>query len=71
MHILVFRTNINTLRQLNKIKPFLNSLPKLIRWDWDQEDIDKILRVETEENNPKLIEITLRKQGYQCEELPD
>lgn len=71
MYILVFKTNINTLRQLNKIKPFLNALPNLIRWDWDEEDIDKVLRIEINENNPALITNTLRSQGYQCEELPD
>ncbi|MFI2744204.1 hypothetical protein ACG2LH_15830 [Zhouia sp. PK063] len=71
MHILIFKTNISTLKQLRKIKPLLNSLPNIIRWNIDQEDIDNILRIETEKNISNQIESKLQEEGYYCKELPD
>ena len=39
------------------------------QWNFDLEDCDKILRVETVHLTAKTIKNTLQTFGYQCEEL--
>jgi len=71
MEVLVFKTNINHENDLDFIGPILDVNPLVLKWNVDREDIDKVLRVETEEIAPgKVIEI-ISDAGYFCEELPD
>lgn len=69
--VLVFRTNLNDAKDVAKIKPQLNTCTTIIEWSVDLEDIDKILRIESTQQNPDEICGMVRKAGYQCEELPD
>jgi len=38
-------------------------------WNFDLEDFDKILRVETEEELKRMIVILVEDHGFHCEEL--
>jgi uncharacterized protein YtpQ (UPF0354 family) len=55
--------------QINKLKPHIDKrLPKA-KWNFDLNDIDKILRIDSEENIVLLIIDLLNIHNYSCEEL--
>lgn len=67
--ILVFKTNINNYRQTKSITKVLNGNSKIEFWNFDLEDIDKILRIVTQfEIQNEIIEM-MRKHNLHCEEL--
>lgn len=43
----IFKTNINSVEQIKKADSFLSRNSKIIKWNIDLEDQDKILRIET------------------------
>lgn len=71
MEVLVFKTNIPDKEKINEVAPFLDSAMGVIRWNFDLDDIDNILRIEAVGISPRTIELTLGNAGYICEELPD
>jgi len=71
MHILIFKTNIETEDAHKELGSLLNSHRSIIDWNIDKEDVDKVLRIESELNNTREIMTTINKAGFICEELPD
>lgn len=71
MHILVFKTNIETDDHHKEVGVLLSSHRSVIDWNIDKEDIDKVLRIESELNNTQEIITTINRAGFVCEELPD
>lgn len=71
MHILVFKTNIETEDHHKEVGVLLSSHRSVIDWNIDKEDIDKVLRIESELNNTQEIITTISRAGFMCEELPD
>lgn len=70
--VLVFKTSVTRDRQVDELRPVLNSLIKKDeRWNFDLEDCDCILRVETRKLQATHVALTLQTAGYACEELPD
>jgi len=67
--IFVFKTSVKTKMQVRKLKPHIdNRLPKA-KWNFDLSDIDKILRIDSEENIVSTVMDLLNSQHYRCEEL--
>jgi uncharacterized protein YtpQ (UPF0354 family) len=67
--IFVFKTSVKTAMQVKKLKPHINErLPKA-NWNFDLEDIDNILRIDSEENVVLKIIDLLNTYNYSCEEL--
>ena len=67
--IFVFKTSVKTKMQIKKLKPHIDKrLPKA-KWNFDLEDIDKILRIDSAENIVLLIIDLLTIHSYSCEEL--
>jgi hypothetical protein len=67
--IFVFKTSVKTKLQIKELKPHLdNRLPKA-KWNFDLEDIDNILGIDSEENIVSLIKGLLMNHNYRCEEL--
>jgi hypothetical protein len=67
--IFVFKTSVKTKMQAKKLKPHIDKrLPKS-KWNFDLEDIDKILRIDSEENVVLTIIDLLNIHNYSCEEL--
>lgn len=69
MKILVFKTNIRYKKTIRQIIPYLDRLPGVQRWNFDLHDKDNILRIETHDLSPRVVESTLQQAGYSCEEL--
>jgi hypothetical protein len=71
MHILIFKTNIETDDHHKEVSSVLSSHPLIINWHIDKEDIDKVLRIESTINNSIEIISTINQAGFKCEELAD
>ena len=70
MQVLVFKTSVLGRSQVKRLGPLLNQLmDREGRWNFDLEDRDKILRVETQRLGASSIAGLLRTQGFLCEEL--
>jgi hypothetical protein len=67
--ILVFKTNVKTLQQVNQLKLALDNSFSNAKWNFDLEDCDKIFRVEGQDIcSLTIIELFL-KFRFNCEEL--
>lgn len=69
MIISIYKTDINTKTKLRKAKPVLNRILLGSKWNFDLEDCDKILRVESEKICSNFLTAELFKIGINCEEL--
>jgi len=68
MEVLVFKTSVNRPRQIWPLAPGLTAFG---RWNFDLDDCDNILRIETDaEAGPGIIAL-LAAHGLSCEELAD
>ncbi|WP_100615167.1 hypothetical protein [Confluentibacter citreus] len=68
--VLVFKTSIHKKSHIKKVKPLLNDLiAKNGYWNFDLEDCDNILRVETQTISSDTICNVLNNHGFWCEEL--
>lgn len=65
----VFKTSVVSKEQVQTVGSFLNILLPSEEWNFDLEDCDKILRVETEEVAPETVITILTSQGFYCDEL--
>jgi hypothetical protein len=69
--ILVFKTNIQSEKDIEKVSPLLTRETGIRRWNVDLDDIDRILRIESDAPDaPYIIELLVQ-AGYTCEELTD
>lgn len=69
MEILVFKTNVSSKRKIDRLRPLLTSIPAIKQWNFDLEDCDKILRIETNGLRPAYVESLLQTAGFNCREL--
>jgi hypothetical protein len=69
--VLVFKTNLQFKKDVNRLSPVLSNMSGILRWNVDREDIDKVLRIETRILTAQEIIRLVNNAGYVCEELPD
>ena len=69
--IYVFKTSVKTKNQVKKLEPHINTILPNEKWNFDVEDCDKILRIDSEENIVLKIIDLLRNQKFYCEELDE
>ncbi|NJB38156.1 hypothetical protein [Croceivirga sp. JEA036] len=70
VEVLVFKTSVHKRRNIRFVAPYLNRLIKPQGcWNFDLEDCDNILRVETTFANVDAIENTLKELGFFCSVL--
>jgi hypothetical protein len=67
--IFIFKTSVKTKIQVKKLKPHIDKILPKAKWNFDLEDTDKILRVDSEENVVLKIIDLLNIHNYSCEEL--
>jgi hypothetical protein len=56
MEVLVFKTNIRYKKQLNAIQQHISEHPGILKWNIDLKDCDKVLRIESKNIEPVMIE---------------
>ncbi len=66
--ISVYKTNIESYHE-SKILKLLGSFDTIKQIDFDFEDCDHILRIESEINMAKEVVVLLSSNGFYCEEL--
>lgn len=69
--ILVFKTSVNDKKQIKKLLPLLNKFLVNSKWNFDLEDCDKILRVDSPSDISCLIISLLKDSDFNYEELPE
>jgi copper chaperone len=69
MKTLKFKTNINCSGCIKSVTPFLNELDNVEAWKVDTENPNKILEIELEDNNKEIIIETVKKAGFEIEEI--
>lgn len=69
-NVLVFKTSVTKKKEVKKLRPLLNKLiNNKEQWNFDLEDCDNILRIESQKLQAAIISSTLQVQGFDCEEL--
>ena len=67
--IYVFKTSVKTKLQAQRLKPQIDKLLPMARWNFDLHDCDRILRVDSEENIIGPVTALLKAHHFDCEEL--
>ncbi|MBW8243989.1 hypothetical protein K1F50_14365 [Muricauda oceani] len=66
----VFKTSVKQEGEVKQLRPWLNRLVHNNgHWNFDLEDCDNILRVESKNLDAPIISSLLHNKGFQCEEL--
>lgn len=71
MEVLVFRTDIIGKSDSENLGQILKEDSRIKTWNIDQEDIDNVLRIESNEMSPADVIEMVTRLGYMCEELPE
>ena len=69
--VLVFATSIATKQQARLVARHLSGVAGVAKWNFDLEDCDRILRIESATLEPECIIALLDSVGFECKELPD
>jgi hypothetical protein len=67
--IAIFKTSVVNSEQAENIKPYLNQLQTIRAWNFDHEDCDNILRIDSLTNVSARVISILREHGFDCEEI--
>jgi len=70
-NILIFGTNIKTENDKQIISKLLNTNPEIEQWNIDLEDIDSVLRIESNSLNAGEIIKMITEQDFKCSELTE
>lgn len=67
--IYVFKTSVKTKSQVKNLRPHIEKLIPNEKWNFDLQDCDRILRIDSKENIVLKIKGLLHSQQFHCEEL--
>ncbi|PWB22800.1 hypothetical protein [Flavobacterium sp. HTF] len=67
--IYVFKTSVTTQKAVKKLTAKLNTFIPNSKWNFDLEDCDKILRIDSKEVTAKQVIDFLNKYKFECLEL--
>jgi len=67
--IYVFKTTVKNKTQIKRLKSELDSILLNAKWNFDLEDCDKILRIDSTENCCQRVIALLHSFNFQCVEL--
>jgi hypothetical protein len=68
-NILVFKTNIQTEVDKQRVGPILDAHHCITQWNIDQQDIDCVLRVITNTLTAQQVISVIQQHGFDCAEL--
>jgi len=69
MSVHVFKTNIINTTHVKNVAQTIQTIDGVNKWNIDLHDIDKVLRVETNDLTPDAIATVVQMAGYYCVEL--
>lgn len=69
--IYVFKTSVSKIHEADALRPILDRGLPNSKWNFDIEDCDHILRVDSENEIAKIAINILQENGYACEELSE
>lgn len=69
--IYVFKTTVQTKKSVKQITPKLNDLLPTSKWNFDLEDCDNILRIDSNSTISEIVIKLLQDNGFNCIELED
>ena len=69
--VLVFKTNISSDLEVEKVREIFSGKKNITRWNIDRDDIDNVLRIECDNFYSDAVIRMLCDAGFECEELPD
>ncbi len=67
--VLVFKTTVETHEDVKKLEPKFYNLSTSLKWSFDLEDCDNILRIEDSNISPTTIIDVLVESAFECQEL--
>lgn len=67
--IYVFKTSVKTKLQAGQLKPHIDKMLPRATWNFDLNDCDKILRINSEEDVTLKVIALLQMHHFYCEEL--
>lgn len=67
--IAIFKTSVINSEQVESIKPYLDQLQAISAWNFDLEDCDNILRIDSTTNVSAGVISILETHGFVCEEI--
>lgn len=70
-NLFIFGTNLQTEKDKQVISKVLNSNNEIERWNIDLEDIDSVLRIESQSLTPEQIIKIITEQDFKCSELSE
>ncbi len=65
----VFKTSVKTEEDIKILKPKFENLSKTMKWIFDLEDCDNILKIDCSVVSPKMITSLLQQSNFECQEL--
>jgi hypothetical protein len=68
-NIFIFKTNIQTEFDKLRIKNVLDASKKVLKWNIDMDDADRVLRIVSDSLRPEQIISVLDYVGFECSEL--
>ena len=68
-NIFIFKTNIQTEFDKLRIKNVLDASQKVLKWNIDMDDADRVLRIVSDSLRPEQIISVLDYVGFECSEL--
>ena len=68
-NIFIFKTNIQTEFDKLRIKNVLDASLKVLKWNIDMDDADRVLRIVSDSLKPEQIISLLDYVGFECSEL--
>jgi hypothetical protein len=71
MEVLVFKTTVEDMEGIQKVRPRLDSLVGQGQWNFALDDCDKILRIKSTAICPEMAIEVLADCGFECFELQD
>lgn len=72
MNLFILKTNVETEEKVTVLAPVFDSHPQIYRWSFDLEDVDNVLKLETNNGfSEKDVLELLSSNGFKAEELAD
>ena len=68
-NILIFKTNIKTDWDKERVQPVLDAHDTIQKWNIDQKDVDCVLRIVSDTLTPEQIIAVINGNGFECAEL--